>query len=97
VLLDDGTGAVRETQETCGDADDVFFDSRRQRIYISCGSGDVDVFAGEGGAYRLLARIAAKSGARTSLFVPELDRLFVAARAGILGSDAALLVFRPGP
>jgi len=97
VLLDDGTGAVRETQETCGDADDVFFDNRRQRIYVSCGSGDVDVFAGEGGAYRRLARIATKSGARTSLFVPELDRLFVAERAGILGSDAALLVFRPGP
>jgi hypothetical protein len=97
VLLDDGTGAVRETRETCGDADDVFFDSRRQRIYISCGSGGVDVFAGEDGAYRLLARIATKSGTRTSLFVPELDRLFVAARAGALGSDAALLVFRPGP
>ena len=35
--------------------------------------------------------------ARTSLFVPELDRLFVAARASFfgLGSDAAILVFRP--
>jgi len=31
--------------------------------------------------------------------VPELDRLFVAARAGFfgLGSDAAILVFRPEP
>ena len=27
VLLDSGTGAVTETRETCGDADDVFFDS----------------------------------------------------------------------
>jgi len=37
------------------------------------------------------------SGARTSLFVPDLDRLFVAARAGFfgLGSDAAILVLRP--
>ena len=47
--------------------------------------------------YRPLARVATSSGARTALFVPELDRLFVAARAGLLGSDAAILVFRPFP
>jgi hypothetical protein len=35
------------------------------------------------------------SGARTSQFVPELDRLFVAERAGLLGSTAAILVLRP--
>jgi hypothetical protein len=35
------------------------------------------------------------SGARTSLFVPTLDRLFVAERAGLLGSTAAILVLRP--
>jgi hypothetical protein len=32
--------------------------------------------------YRRVARVPTVSGARTSLFVPELDRLFVAARAG---------------
>jgi len=38
-------------------------------------------------------------GPRTSLFAPELDRLFVAARAGFfgLGSDAAILVLCPQP
>ena len=97
VLLDSASGMVRANQETCGDADDVFFDARRQRIYVSCGSGSVDVFQGDGGVYRLAARIATRSGARTSLFVPELDRLFVAQRAGLLGSKAALLVFRPNP
>jgi len=97
VLLDSGNGSVREIQETCGDSDDVFFDNRRRRIYVSCGSGHVDVFGSENGTHRLLARIATRSGARTSLFVPELDRLFVAQRAGLLGSDAAILVFRPDP
>ena len=50
-------------------------------------------------AYRRLDRIKTASGARTSLFVPELDRLFVAARSGFLGfgSDAAILVLRPEP
>jgi DNA-binding beta-propeller fold protein YncE len=96
-LLDSDTGLLKATQSTCGDADDVFFDERRKRIYVSCGSGSVDVFQGEGPGYRLLDQVTTKSGARTSLFVPELDRLFVAERAGILGSGARVLVFRLAP
>jgi DNA-binding beta-propeller fold protein YncE len=96
-LLDSDTGALNATRSTCSDADDVFFDERRNRIYVSCGGGSVEVFQGEGPAYRLADQVATRSGARTSLFVPELDRLFVAERAGVFGSGAALLVFRPAP
>ena len=81
---------------TCGDADDVFVDARRQRVYVSCGQGVVDVFAVEKADYRRLARVPTVSGARTSLFVPELDRLFVAVRASS-GEPAAIWVFRPAP
>ena len=35
-------------------------------------------------------------GARTSLFVPELDRLLIAVRAGLAG-PAAIWVFKPLP
>ena len=97
VLLDTKTGAATQQLDTCGDADDVFFDTKRRRIYVSCGAGAVDVFQGDAAGYRSLARVETSSGARTSLFVPELDRLYVAARAGLLGSDAAILVFRPLP
>jgi len=97
VLLDTKTEAVTANLPTCGDADDVFFDAKRRRLYVSCGEGFVDVLQGDAASYHSLARIPTHSGARTSLFVPELDRLFVAARAGLLGSDAALLVFRPRP
>jgi hypothetical protein len=97
VLLDTKTGASTQQLETCGDADDVFFDAKRRRIYVSCGAGAVDVFEDRTAGYHLLARVETSSGARTSLFVPELDRLYVAARAGPLGSDAAILVFRPLP
>jgi DNA-binding beta-propeller fold protein YncE len=99
VLVDAQAGTTRLSIETCGDADDVFFDSKRKRIYVSCGAGSVDVFQQGAAGYRLLSRITTSSGARTSLFVPELDRLFVAARAGYfgLGSDAAILVLRPQP
>jgi YVTN family beta-propeller protein len=84
------------TAETCGDADDLFVDARRHRVYISCGDGYLDVFDIEGESYRRAARIRTASGARTSLFVPELDRLFVAARA-TPGEAAAVWVFRPAP
>jgi len=97
VLLDTKIGAVTANLPTCGDADDVFFDAKRRRLYVSGGEGFVDVLQGDSTGYHPLAHIPTRSGARTSLFVPELDRLFVAARAGLLGSDAALLVFRPGP
>ena len=97
VLLDTKTGAPTQQLDTCGDADDVFFDAKRRRIYVSCGAGAADVFQADGTGYRPLARVGTSPGARTALFVPELDRLFVAARAGLSGSDAAILVFRPLP
>jgi DNA-binding beta-propeller fold protein YncE len=97
VLLDAGSGSVKARLDTCGDADDVSVDPKRQRIYVSCGSGSIDTFTADGSSYRFTARIGTVSGARTSLFVPELDRLFVAQRAGLLGSEAALLVFSPDP
>jgi hypothetical protein len=47
-----------------------------------------------GGRYASLGRIATLPGARTRLFIPEIDRLVVAARAS--GSEpAALWVLRP--
>jgi hypothetical protein len=95
VLLEAATGAVAGIYPTCADADDVFFDAKRARIYVSCGEGAVDVFARLPTGTRRLARMPSASGARTSLFVPELDRLYVAARSGLLQSDAAILVFRP--
>jgi YVTN family beta-propeller protein len=96
-FLNPATGQVSETIDTCGDADDVFFDRKRDRIYVSCGEGMVDVMERGSTGFRSIGRIATSDGARTSIFVPELDRLFVAARAGTFGSRAAILVFRPSP
>jgi DNA-binding beta-propeller fold protein YncE len=96
-LLDAASGSVKASVATCGDADDIFLDAKRRRIYVSCGEGSVDVLQQEAQGYQSIGRIKTASGARTSLFVPELDRLFVAARAGFfgLGLDAAILVLRP--
>jgi DNA-binding beta-propeller fold protein YncE len=97
VIFNVDTGKLASTLASCGDADDVFFDTRRLRVYVSCGTGSVNAWQQEGAGYHRLAPLRTASGARTSLFVPELDRLFVAARAGFfgLGSDAAILVVRP--
>lgn len=81
---------------TCGDSDDVFFDAKRQRIYVTCGEGFVDVFERPDGSYRRKARIPTAAGARTALFIPELDLLAVAARAGS-GHPPELWLFQPTP
>ena len=84
------------TIETCGDADDLFIDANRARVYVSCGAGFLDVLEAKETTYRRIARIPTVSGARTSLFVSEMDRLLVAVRASS-GEPAAIWIFRPMP
>jgi hypothetical protein len=74
-------GSLVATTRVCGDADDVFVDSKRQRAYVSCGQGLVDVLDTKAAAYRRIARIPTVTGARTSLFVPTLDVLLLSVRA----------------
>jgi len=94
MALSSQDGHVVAKTETCGDADDVFVDRKRRRVYVSCGEGVVDVFEPVEAGYRRLARVPTVPGARTSLFVPELDRLFVAVRAAS-NEPAAIWVYRP--
>jgi YVTN family beta-propeller protein len=87
-------GGLVTSFETCGDSDDVFFDSKRRRLYVTCGEGFVDVFAEEAGAYRRMGHVGSSAGARTSLFVADLDRLLLAVRATAT-APASIWVFRP--
>jgi hypothetical protein len=80
--------------ETCGDADDMFVDAKRRRVYVSCGDDFLDVF--DANPYKPVDRIPTIKGARTSLLVPDIDHLFVAAR-GTAEAPAAVWVFRPDP
>jgi len=96
MVLSSQDGHVLAKLPTCGDADDVFVDPKRRRAYVSCGEGVVDVLERAEGGYRRLVRVPTVAGARTSLFVPELDRLFLAVRAR--GSEpAAIWAFRQSP
>ena len=78
VMNTEGRGVVPDIGID-GDPDDVFYDARRRAIYLSCGAGDIDVVAQLAPErYRPVTRIPTAQGARTSLWVPEQDRLFVA-------------------
>jgi DNA-binding beta-propeller fold protein YncE len=83
------------TSDTCGDADDIFLDAKRYRLYISCGDGSLDVLD-TNDAFRRMALVPTVAGARTALFAPEVDRLFLAVRAQ-LREPAALWIFQPLP
>jgi DNA-binding beta-propeller fold protein YncE len=87
--FDAASGAVQERTGICGDADDVFVDPRREYVYVACGQGAIDVLAHRGDRTTRLARVDTRTGARTALFSPELDRLFIAVRAA--GRDGASL------
>jgi hypothetical protein len=97
MAFDAATGAPIAAIDVCGDADDVFVDAKRRRVYVSCGAGAIDILVPRDNGYERLAHIATAAGARTSLFVPELDRLYLAVRASLFGEPAAVWVYRPAP
>jgi DNA-binding beta-propeller fold protein YncE len=93
-VMSSADGSVTGSVDTCGDADDVFVDAKRHRVYVTCGVGVIDVFEDHDGGYQRVGQVSIVSGARTSLFVPEIDRLYVAVRRS--GNEtAAIWVFRP--
>ena len=90
------TAKLEGSFDTCRDADDVFVDPRRRRLYVSCGEGVIDVLAQAGGGYERIARLPTVAGARTSLFVPATNRLYLGVRA-TAAEPAAIWVFRLQP
>ena len=87
LALDTGSGRVVADLDSVGDADDISYDSDTHRIYVSGGEGFVFVFEQtDPNQYRLLDKVATRKGARTSLFVPEWQTLFVALPKGADGN-----------
>jgi YVTN family beta-propeller protein len=95
-VFNDESGRLLTTLDTCQDADDVFLDAKRRHVYVSCEEGYVDVFGVQGEGYMKVGHIATAAGARTSLWVPAIDRLLLAVRASA-SEPAAIWVFRPVP
>ena len=79
VVLNTESGEVVAKIDISGDPDDVFYDSKRHRIYAICGAGKIDIIEQtDANNYKAVTKIDTADGARTGLFVPERDTLFVA-------------------
>jgi len=79
VVLDIDTGNNIATVPISGDADDIFYDVQRHRLYVVTGAGNIDVIdQRDRDSYTMRGKVPTAPGARTGLFVPELNRLFVA-------------------
>ena len=79
VVLNTDSGNVVVKIDISGDSDDLFYDSKRHRIYAICGAGKIDIIDQTNpNTYTASTKVDTAEGARTGLFVPERDTLFVA-------------------
>jgi DNA-binding beta-propeller fold protein YncE len=90
---DVNSGKEVAATEACSDADDAFVDPKRNRVYVVCGEGYVDVLErSSNDKYSRVGRIATSPGSRTGLFIMERDRLAIAIRASSRGDAAVWLL-----
>ncbi len=79
LAIDSETGRLVADLPCVGDADDLFYDAKLNRVYVSGGEGAISVFAqADADRYDLVAAIPTEAGARTSLFVPATGCLYLA-------------------
>jgi DNA-binding beta-propeller fold protein YncE/protein-tyrosine-phosphatase len=79
LVYDTATGQEVGSFDIVGDTDDLFYDVARKRLYVSGGEGFIDVFQNQdANRFARVAHMATAAGARTSLFVADLNRLYLA-------------------
>lgn len=79
LVYDTDTGRIVTRFATVGDADDLFYDDRARRLYASGGEGFLAVYQrADGDHFTQLAKLPTAAGARTSLFSPGAERIYVA-------------------
>jgi len=94
VVLDADTGVTLVSFKAPERTDEVIFDKVHRRIYVLGGEGYVGVFQQkDADHYEELPRVTSAPGAKTGIFVPELNRLFVAESPGEGKTGAAVLQF----
>jgi DNA-binding beta-propeller fold protein YncE len=95
VVVDTETGTELERLPLGGWVDSIFYDPTTSRIYASAGVGEVYTYEHQAnGNYKMLDPADTAVMAKTSLFSPELNRLFVAV-PHLGGATARVLVFKP--
>jgi DNA-binding beta-propeller fold protein YncE len=95
VVLDSDSGATVASVPCVSDADDLYFDTGRKRIYIPGGEGFISVIEQtDPDHYQSIAKIPTTVGARTGLWYEKRDRLYLAVPASSK-QGAALWVYAP--
>jgi len=93
LVINTESGQTIASQDSGSDVDDIFYNKLSQQIYMTCGSGQIDVFQQiDSNTYKATEKIPTRSGARTSLFIPEFDKLIVASPSS-LSARALLLIY----
>ena len=82
LVYDTGSGKRIARLPIAGDADDLFFDAARRRVYVVCGEGKIEVIEQrDADRYQAATSVPTARGARTGLYSPERSELFVAVPA----------------
>ena len=94
LVYDTESGKVVARLPIGKDTDDVFFDQQHKRVYVICGEGRVNMFRQDhADRYSAEESIVTAARARTGLFVPREQRLYVAAPAAA-DTAARILVYQ---
>ena len=79
LVYDTESGRIVAEERINGDPDDIFYDTKRKQLYVSCGAGYLDVIKQvDPDHYQKAAEVQTVAGARTSLWVPESNQLYLA-------------------
>jgi DNA-binding beta-propeller fold protein YncE len=79
LVYDYATGKLVTSFTISRDTDDLFFDAANKSLYVSCGQGAIDAIQQTDADHYTAAKpVPTATGARTSLFVPELRILCLA-------------------
>jgi hypothetical protein len=95
VVLDSDGGSTVASVPCVNDADDLYYDAGRKRIYVPGGEGLISVIQQtDAEHYQFLANVPTTVGARTGLWYEKRDRFYLAVPASSK-QGAALWVYAP--
>src|SRR5215472_12526210 len=96
IVLDSDSGAVKASVPCVGMVDDIAYDAKLKRVYLA-GDGFVEIFnQDDADHYTSLGKVPGGFRAKTAIFIPELNRYYLAGPRHA-GREAAVRVYEPVP
>jgi DNA-binding beta-propeller fold protein YncE len=95
LVLDATTGREMSRLSVDSGADDLFYDPTHHRVYVTAGAGAVDAYSVvSNGHVTSLGNVHTQSGAKTGLFVPSQNLLYVGL-PGVGARPAEIRIYSP--